>query len=97
MGAGAVLALVGLVLAIIGIPEPMGGRIAVAVGGLVLAGALYWFARRRLVSESRKAADAYDERVRSAIEATTDELLIEGPRKVLERHRTTREALADFA
>lgn len=97
MGLGAFLAVVGIVLAVIGIPEPMGGRIAVAIGGFALGGLLVWFARRRLVSESRKAADAYDERVRSAIEATTDELLIEGPRKVLDRHRTTREALADFA
>lgn len=91
---GVLLFIAGIVLAIIGVPvDSTGGRIGVAVAGLVLGLLCWWIARRRLVKIAGQSADEYGAEVRDAVAQTVDEHLVAGPRAIIDRHRVAREAL----
>ena len=95
---GALIALAGVVLAILGIPaSDLWMRVAVAVGGFVLGALLYLIGRRRLAAQAEASAADFVARASAAIGEVVDETLVDEPMKVLERHKATREALASFA
>lgn len=97
-GCGALIALAGVVLAILGIPaSDLWMRVAVAVGGFVLGALLYLIGRRRLAAQAEASAADFVARASAAIGEVVDETFVDEPMKVLERHKATREALASFA
>ncbi len=69
-------------------------KVGVGVGAVVVGVLAAVLGRRAVRQNAKRAADRYDETIRTAVAEVTDEHLIAGPREVLEQHRITRTELA---
>ncbi len=91
---GSLLAVAGIVLAIIGVPaRVLPARIALAVGGLALGAVLWYVGVRMQAAAGIRAAEQYEAAATEAIAQSTTETLVETAASVLDRHRLAREAL----
>lgn len=91
--AGIAVVVAALLFAFVGPLPSVLAKVGV-IGAGVVAGVIFgWLGRRAVRRGARKAAQAYDEQVKAAVEATTEEHLLAGPRAILEQHRVTREEL----
>ncbi|MCI7552287.1 MAG: 50S ribosome-binding GTPase [Actinomycetaceae bacterium] len=92
------LAITGVVLAVLGIPSPsVIARMALGVGAVAVAVLGYWIARMLVRRSARKQAAMCGTAIRDALAAALDAEIVAGPEGILERHRIARLAVDTLA